>query len=812
MAQLDSTEHVLPVVPIRDGIVFPGTEMILTFGRARSVAAIEAAQSTGKRVVLVMQRNPAINEPTPSDLHTIGTIGEIVQMMKNEGEINALVRGVTKVEILSYESVEPYFVARVLGIADTAEDDDEVKALFNFLSNELRRAVKLGKTMDFLTFMNIMSGITPLALSYHVAGVLDLKPDERQALLEVNSVKTRLEKEIAHLGREVKILELERKIANKTQEKFEKGMREQVLRERMKTIEKELGENDENKEIKELADKVKKAGMPTEVRVKAEKELSRLAQMSQYNPEASYVRTYLDWLVELPWSFASPNNVIITDAERVLNEDHYGLKKMKERILEFLAVMKLRAHMEDAETTVKSEGKKPTGKSAPTILCFVGPPGVGKTSLGKSIARSLGRKFVKMSLGGIRDEAEIRGHRRTYVGSMPGRIIQGVKQAGTKNPVFMLDEIDKVGADFRGDPSAALLEALDPEQNYAFSDHYLEVPFDLSQVFFITTCNVLDTIPPALRDRLEIIHFPGYIEDEKFHIGRDFLFEKQRLLHGVPKGTVKLSDQSIREIIRRYTREAGVRNLEREIATIFRKIAKKIADNGKKKSTFSIAPKNLHTYLGPYKFTSYLAEKKDEVGMVTGLAWTEAGGDILFIEVALMPGRGNLALTGQLGDVMKESGQAAMSYVRSRWKVLGLPEKFYQKLDVHVHVPEGAVPKDGPSAGAAIATALVSALTKIAARRSVAMTGEITLRGRVLEIGGVKEKVIAAHRAGIRTLILPKNNKKDLEDIPKDVLSDLTFHFVEHMDEVLKIALAKPLLRQKIESALSHMPSRGLTA
>ncbi len=785
-----SSEYTLPVVPIRDGIVFPGTEMILTFGRARSVGAIEGAYTSGKRVILVMQKTPNINDPTPSDLYQIGTIGEIVQMMKNEGEINALVRGIAKVEILSYESVEPFFIARAIEAPDITSDDEETKALFNHLTNELRQAVKLGKTMDFLTFMNIMSGVTTLALSYHVAGVLDIKPSERQELLEINSVKTRLEKEISYLSREVKILDLEKKIASKTQEKFDKNIREQVLRERMKTIEKELGEDDENKDAKEIAEKIKKAGMPTDVRAKAEKELSRLAQMSPYNPETSYVRTYLDWLVELPWGTASPNNVRITDAEKVLNEDHYGLKKIKERILEYLAVMKLRGLIQEKET--KEKEKK--GKAAPTILCFVGPPGVGKTSIGRSIARSLGRKFVKMSLGGIRDEAEIRGHRRTYVGAMPGRIIQGVKQAGTKNPVFMLDEIDKVGTDFRGDPSAALLEALDPEQNYAFSDHYLEVPFDLSDVFFITTCNILDTIPPALRDRLEVIHFPGYTEEEKFHIAKDFLFEKQREIHGIPKDTVAVTDASFYEIIRRYTREAGVRSLEREIATLYRKIAKLIADETQKQTKlFSIQPKDLHTYLGPYKFTSMLAEKKDEVGMTTGLAWTEAGGDILFIEVALMPGKGVLTLTGQLGDIMKESAQAALSYVRSRWKELGIPEKIFQKLDIHVHVPEGAVPKDGPSAGAAIGSALVSALTQIPTKRTVAMTGEITLRGRVLEIGGVKEKVIAAHRAGIRTLLLPKNNKKDLEDIPKSVLADLSFHFVEHMDEVLKIVLTRLL-------------------
>jgi ATP-dependent Lon protease len=791
---LDNPQQLLPVVPIRDGIVFPGTEMILTFGRQRSVAAIEAAQNSGKRVVLVMQRNPNINDPTPSDLHHIGTVGEIVQMMRNEGEINALVRGIAKVELTSYEAVEPFFVAKIVDIAEVVEDDEETKALFNHLTSELRQAVKLGKTMDFLTFMNIMSGMSPQTLSYQLAGVLDTKPSERQELLEINSVKARFEKEATILAKEVKVLELERKIATKTQEKFEKNVKEQVLRERIKTIEKELGEDEENKEFKELADKIRRAGMPQEVREKAEKELRRLSQMSQYNPEASYVRTYLDWLVEVPWTAENVSSVNLSDAEKVLNEDHYALSKIKERILEFLAVMKLRSNGEEKVEKSREAGSgsaKKSSKSAPTILCFVGPPGVGKTSIGKSIARALKRKFVKMSLGGIRDEAEIRGHRRTYVGAMPGRIIQGIKQAGTKNPVFMLDEIDKVGADFRGDPSAALLEALDPEQNYAFSDHYLEVPYDLSEVFFITTCNVLDTIPPALRDRLEVIRFAGYTEDEKFHIARDYLFEKQRVIHGIPTKRVDLTDSALREIIRRYTREAGVRNLEREVATVFRKVAKKIAEtDGKAKKTYKIDPDDLQAYLGPPKFTSSLAEKKDEVGMSTGLAWTEAGGDILFIEVALMPGRGNLILTGQLGDVMKESAQAAMSYVRSRWKALKLPEKFYQKIDVHVHVPEGAVPKDGPSAGAAIATAIVSALSKKAAKRLVAMTGEITLRGRVLEIGGVKEKVIAAHRAGIKEVILPKNNKKDLfEDVPKAVMKDLKFRFVEHMDDVLRIAI-----------------------
>ena len=778
-------DMVLPVVPIRDGVVFPGTEMILTFGRQRSVSAIDAAQTTGKRVIFVMQRNTHINDPAPSDLYQIGTVGEIAQMMKNEGEINALVRGLTKVEIQSFETVDPFFVAKAREIIDVFIDDDEMKALSNHLITQLRHAVKLGKSIDFLTFMNIMSGGTPLTISYQFASILDLKPRERQDLLEITFVKDRLTQEAQYLSHEVKILEIEQNIAAKTQEKFDKNVKEQVLRERIKTIEKELGDDDDDKDTKELRDKIKKAGMPEEVRLKSDKELTRLSKMSQYNPETSYVRTYLETLIELPWAVSSPNNVRIKDAENVLNEDHYGLTKIKERILEYLAVMKLRLLRNREE-----EGEK-KGKS-PTILCFVGPPGVGKTSIGKSIARSIGRKFVKMSLGGIRDEAEIRGHRRTYVGALPGRIIQGIKQAGTKNPVFMLDEIDKVGTDFRGDPSSALLEALDPEQNYAFSDHYLDVPFDLSDVFFITTCNILDTIPPALRDRLEVIHFPGYTEEEKFHIIKDFLFEKQRVVHGIPKGSVDMTDVVLYELIRRYTREAGVRNLERETASIFRKIARKIADcEVSHKKTFSIGRGDLPKYLGPYKFSSILAEKKDEVGMSTGMAWTEAGGEILFIEVALMPGRAGITLTGQLGDVMKESAQAALSYVRSRYKKFGLAQNFFQKMDVHIHVPEGAVPKDGPSAGAAIGVALVSALTKIPVKRAVAMTGEITLRGRVLEIGGVKEKVIAAHRAGIKTVSLPKNNKKDLEDIPKSVTKDLSFVFVEHMDEVLSIALTK---------------------
>ncbi len=767
-------EKIVPIIPIRDGIIFPHTDSVLTFGRPKSLSALESSFRHERIVCFVLQKNPKLNDPVPEDLHSIGTLSRIERMIRTDGEINAQVRGLSRVKILSYEEHAQYLLAKVVEVPDVIEDSPEIKAHCNHLTNEFRRAMNLGKPADFLVFMNIMSESSPSELSNLIASVLDIKPSERQLLLEETSVKTRLEKITEFLAKEIKVLELERRIASKTQERFEKGAREAMLRERLKTIEKELG-NGEEGETKELMDKIKKAGMPEDVEEKAKKEVKKLGQMNQFNPEAGYIRNYVDWLVSLPWSAKSENNVDIKTAEKILDEDHFGLKKIKERIVEYLAVHKL------------------AGKMKGPILCFVGPPGVGKTSIGKSIARALGRKFIRVSLGGIRDEAEIRGHRRTYVGALPGRIIQGIKDAGTKNPVFMLDEIDKVGIDFRGDPSSALLEALDPEQNNQFSDHYLEVPFDLSDVMFVTTANVLDTIPPALRDRLEIINFAGYTQDEKFHIANDYLLKKQMEAHGLTNNMVDINDDALRFIIDRYTREAGVRSLERKIAALFRKIAKLVAE-GKKTKTL-ISARNVPKFLGAPKYSSNIAEKKDEIGMSTGLAWTEAGGDILFIEVALMSGKGTLLLTGKLGDVMKESCHAAMSYIRARAEALGLSEKFYQKLDVHIHVPEGAVPKDGPSAGIAITSALISALTKIPVKKTVAMTGEITLRGRVLEIGGIKEKVIAAHRGGLKTIILPKENKKDLEDVPKEVLKDLKFVFVSHMDEVLNIALAKPVSR-----------------
>ncbi|MCX7955931.1 MAG: endopeptidase La [Patescibacteria group bacterium] len=773
-----SEQSIYPISAVRDSVVFPGTENVLIFGRLKSTNAINQALKKDKKAVLLLQKNPQKEDPKKEELYNIGVLVSIEKTTIGEkGEINALVKGLEKVKLIEFTQDKDFFEGKFEIIKDNLKIDEEVEAMVKFLSSKIKEAINLGKAVDFVFLMNILNINNPYNFSNQMAVVLDIKPHERQKLLEENDLKSRLKKEIEYMNKELKILEIEHILSSKTQKKFEQGIKENILREKMRTIEEELGERDDQKEIREYEQKIKKAKMPEEVEKKAMKELKRLRQMSQFNPETSYIRTYLDWLVELPWSVSSLNDIDIKKAEETLNKEHYGLKKVKERILEYLAVLELR------------KIKKNEKSKQPTIICFVGPPGVGKTSLGRSIANALGRKFVKMSLGGIRDEAEIRGHRRTYVGAMPGRIIQGIKQAGTKNPVFMLDEIDKVGRDYRGDPSAALLEALDPEQNHSFSDHYLEVPFDLSNVFFITTANILDTIPPALLDRLEIIHFPGYTEDEKFNIAKNYLIKKQLDVNSLSNKELKITNIGLKTLIRRYTREAGVRELERQIGTIMRKVARDIVEKKYNKKIVGIS--DLSKFLGPYKYSSQMIEEKDTIGISTGLAWTQAGGDILFIEVAVMPGKGTLTLTGHLGDVMKESCQAALSYIRARYKKFNLEEKFFQKIDIHVHVPEGAVPKDGPSAGLAIATAMLSALTKTPTNRTVAMTGEITLRGRALEIGGVKEKVIAAHRAGIKTIILPKDNKKDLEDIPQYVLDDLNFVFVSHMDEVLKVAFKK---------------------
>jgi ATP-dependent Lon protease len=783
-----------PVVAVRDGVVFPKTENVLVFGRQKSVATINEALARDKKLVLVLQKNAAEEDPSKENLHTIGVLASIEKTVIGEkGEVNAMIKGIDKVLVHEYVKEVPYFEAKVEVLTDKVEVNEEVNAMVKYISQQMKRAINLGKAVDFVFLMNILNVATPLDFSYQIAAVLDLREHERQELLEEVDLKKRLKKEVESINKEVKILEIEQNISAKTQKKFEKGMKETFLKEKMKTIEEELGGGEDGKDVREYEVKIRKAHMPKDVEEKAMKELKKLAGMSQFNPETSYVRNYLDWLIELPWELKEGMTIDVKLAERVLNEDHYGLKKIKERILEYLAVLELR-RIKDAKGASGEGHNSPEGKRKsfqPTIICFAGPPGVGKTSLGRSIARALGRKFVKVSLGGVRDEAEIRGHRRTYVGAMPGRIIQGIKQAGARNPLFMLDEIDKIGRDYRGDASAALLEALDPEQNHAFSDHYLEVPYDLSDVFFITTANMLDTIPDALRDRLEIIHFPGYTEDEKFHIAKQYLIKKQQEAHSVGPKEGTVNDSALKLMIRRYTREAGVRELERQVATVFRKRAREIVE--KQKTATTITAATLPSYLGPYKYSDSVLETKNTIGMSTGLAWTQAGGDVLFIEVAIMPGKGGLTLTGQLGDVMKESCQAALSYIRSQWQKFGLEPDFYHKIDIHVHVPEGAVPKDGPSAGLAITTAMVSALTKNPFKKDVAMTGEVTLRGRALEIGGVKEKVIAAQRAGVKTVIMPKENKKDLEDIPDNVKSKLEFVFVEHADEVLKVALVKPI-------------------
>ena len=771
----------IPIVAIRGSVVFPHTDVPLAFGRTKSVSAINKSFQDNRIVAIFTQKDPRTSDPTKDDLYKIGTIATITQMMTTEGEMHVLVRGKARVSLIDLDNTGEYLVGDVVSVKESGGSSSDAKASSKQLLELFKRSINLGKQVEIMAVMKLVSGsVVPGELVDNVASFLEIKTSQRQKLLEDLSVSSRIKKVTELLSSEVNIMDLERTIDTKTQERFQEQMRKTMLLEKKKTIERELGESDESfgpeGEFKEYEVKIKKSGMPKDTRKKAEKELKKLSQLSPHNPEGAYIRNYLDWLVDMPWDKSSKSKNSIKKAAKILEDRHYGMQKAKDRIVEYLAVMKIK------ETKKESENH-------PTILCFIGPPGVGKTSIGKSIAQSLGRKFVRISLGGIRDEAEIRGHRRTYVGALPGRIIQGIKNAGTKNPVFMLDEIDKLGQDFRGDPSSALLETLDPEQNKEFSDHYLEVPFDLSEVMFIATGNVLDSIPPALRDRMEVISFPGYTEHEKYSIAQKFLWPKQLKLHGLEDIDIKIHKEALEEVINKYTREAGVRNLERNFATICRKIARLVAE--KKKYSKTVGKTSVRKYLGPRKFNSLVAEKQDEVGMVTGLSVTSAGGEILFIEVSLMPGKGKLTLTGQLGDVMKESARAALTWAKAHWEELGLREEFGKDIDVHIHVPEGAVPKDGPSAGVSMATALVSALTGIKVKRDVGMTGEVTLRGRVLEIGGVKEKVLAGHRASLKTIILPKENKKDMEDIPEKIKKDIKFVFADRLEDVLFIALAK---------------------
>ena len=699
--------------------------------------------------------------------------------------IYSIVRGKTKNTLKKIIAHEPHMVGVVEEINEEIENTPEVRVLTAKLQELFKKSVNLGKQVEVMTIMRLVGGIVePVELTDQIASMLEISVAEKQKLLEELNLSKRLNKTLELMAKEVSAFEVEHTISTKTQKRFDENIRRNMLQEKKRVIEKELGEISgdgefSGEEIKEYREKIKASGMPSDVAAKAEKELKKLSQMSPYNPEGGYLRNYLDWLTDMPWNKVTPNNVSIKDAGKVLEDNHYGMEKAKDRILEYLAVMKLRGHAQELE--------KKEEINRPTILCFIGPPGVGKTSVGRSIAKALGREFVRVSLGGIRDEAEIRGHRRTYIGALPGRIIQGIRNAKTKNPVFMLDEIDKVGTDFRGDPTSALLEALDPEQNREFSDHYLEVPFDLSQVMFIATGNLIDTIPSALRDRMEVINLQSYTESEKFFIAKKFLWPKVLKVNGLNDKKLKITDLAVREVISKYTREAGVRNLERSLSALCRKVARLIAE--KKKYPKKIQLDDVHKFLGTRKFNSQIAEKEDEVGMATGLSVTPFGGEILSIEVSLMPGRGKLLLTGQLGSVMQESAKAAFTWTRSHYRDLGLKENFAEKIDVHIHVPEGAVPKDGPSAGTAITTALVSALTGMPIRKDVGMTGEVTLRGRVLEIGGVKEKTIAGHRAGLKTIILPKENKKDLEDVPATVKKDIKFVFASVVEDALEVAV-----------------------
>ena len=772
----------LPVLPVRDIVVFPYMILPLFVGRDMSIKAIEKCLDNNRLVLLLTQKDLNVENPMPDDLYTVGTIALVMRMLKlPDGRVKILVQGLNKAKATSFSQTDPFFQADIEKITDpkpsklTIEDEAQIRTV----KEQLDKVVALGKTI-LPDVIGIVENIDdPGRLADLVASNLGLKAEQSQEILEIMDPVHRLKRISEILSREIELLTVQQKIQTEARGEIDKTQREYFLREQLKAIQKELGDIDERaEEIKEFRNKIEEAKMPEKVLKEAEKQLKRLEKMHPDSAESATVRTYLDWLVEIPWSKSTKDKLDIKKAKKVLDEDHYDLEKVKERILEYLSVRKLKEKM-----------KGP-------ILCFIGPPGVGKTSLGKSIARALGREFVRMSLGGVRDEAEIRGHRRTYVGALPGRIIQGIKTAGTNNPVFMLDEIDKIGMDFRGDPSSALLEVLDPEQNNSFADHYLAVPFDLSKVMFITTGNLVDTIPSPLRDRMEIIYLSGYTTEEKLGIAKNYLIPKQLEEHGLSKKAfLKITDSGLLNLIAQYTREAGVRNLEREIANLCRKVAKKIAEGKEKK--FVISAQNVHKYLGVPKFLPEEEMEKDEVGVSTGLAWTETGGDIIYVEATTMRGKGSLTLTGQLGDVMKESAQAALSYIRSKSKSLAIKGDTFAKTDIHIHVPAGAIPKDGPSAGITMATSIASTLTGKPVNKNIAMTGEVTLRGRVLPIGGLKEKTLAAKRMGIRKIILPKRNRKDLEDIPKYIKKDMEFILAETMDDVLKVALKSNTKKKK---------------
>jgi len=766
----------LPLLPIRNTVLLPNLVTPLIVGQEQSLKAIEEAMKKDRILFVVTQLNEDLEDPGLDDVYTVGVEGMVDRVLKMpDGTTSVLLHGQRRLRRLEYTQQTPFMRVRAEIINEDTERTLTVEALVRATQALFEKCVKLSNILPEEAYITAMNIDQPGWLADFIVSAIEPPIAVRQSILEAFSIEERLQKTCILLTKELNILELENQIQNQVQLEVDKNQREYFLREQLKAIQRELGETDPSfRENADLGEKILSSSMPEEVKARANKELDRLNSTPSMAPEGGMIRTYLDWLISLPWNNTTIDQLDINEAAKILEEKHYGLEKVKERILEYIAVRKLSENMRSP------------------ILCFVGPPGVGKTSLGRSIAEALNRKFVRLSLGGVHDEAEIRGHRRTYVGALPGRIIQTMKTASTTNPLFVLDEIDKIGADFRGDPSAALLEVLDPEQNHAFSDHYLEIPYDLSKVIFLTTANVLHPIPAALRDRLEVIELPGYTEEEKVHIARKFLIPKQMQEHGLKSSRVEIDDEALRHIIRDYTFEAGVRNLEREIASVMRKVARKVVEGRRTKTKVTVD--KLVDYLGSQKHFYELAEEQDEPGVATGVAWTNAGGDLITVEATLMEGHGNLTLTGQLGDVMKESAQAALSYARSRSSQLGVENSFYEKYDIHLHLPAGSIPKDGPSAGITMATALISALTKRATRRDVAMTGEITLRGRVLPIGGVKEKVLAAHRAGITTFILPKRNVNDLNDVPREIMKELHFVPVEHMDEVIAIALHTPTL------------------
>jgi ATP-dependent Lon protease len=765
----------VPMMPVRDMVIFPQQMTPFIVGREASVRALEEALAGDKKIFLSTQHDASIDDPKPEEIYAVGTLANIVQSVKlPDGNIKVLVEGVERARALSIGTEEGFFRANLRLLSARIEVTPQVEQLVQKITNLYEQFIKLSQSLNYDTMIAAARVDDPARLSDTIAANLQLPVDEKQDLLETADPLERLNRVADILEIELEKLNVDRNINTRVKRQMERAQKEYYLNEKLKAIQKELGRGEKN-EVEELKKKIDSAGMPKDVHEKAIAELKRLELMPPMSAESTVSRNYVDWLIAVPWKKRSKEIRDITAAEKILNDEHYGLDKVKERILEFLAVRQL--------------VKNPKG----SILCFVGPPGVGKTSLAMSIGHATGRKFVRVSLGGVRDEAEIRGHRRTYIGALPGQIIQMMKKAGTVNPIFVLDEVDKMSTDFRGDPSAALMEVLDPELNHAFTDHYLDVEYDLSKVMFVCTANVLHTIPQPLQDRMEILRLPGYTEQEKLEIAKRFLVKRAREATGLTEKNLSFTEEGLLHLIRHYTHEAGVRNLEREIQNIARKMARRVVTDGTE-TTAEITSANVKDYLGVLKFREMWLEKHNEVGLATGLAWTEVGGSVLAVEATIMEGKGRLTPTGKLGEVMQESAQAAMSYVRSRTEQFGLQKDFYRTLDIHVHVPEGAIPKDGPSAGITICTSIVSALTRNAVRCDVAMTGEITLRGKVLPIGGVKEKLLAAHRMGLRTIVLPKDNEKDLTEVPQEILSSLKIHFVETMDEVLQIALERPIV------------------